>query len=120
MTDKFNLTVRKETDFAVLSTEGYINHLGEKIADECNSLINAGYKKFVLNLEGSRVISSIGLAIFIEIIERLQQVNGSVHFCCLAPVIEKSFKIMGLIQRVRIFKTETEATEAIKKIRLGR
>lgn len=116
MTDKFNLTVRKETDFAVLSTEGYINHLGEQIADECNVLINEGYKKIVLNLEKSRVISSIGLAIFIEIIEKLQQVNGAIHFCCLAPVIGKSFKIMGLTQRIRIFKTEVEATEAIRKI----
>lgn len=116
MTDKFNLTVKKEADFALLSTEGYINHLGEKIEAECSSLINVGYKKFVLNLEKSKVISSIGLAIFIEIIEKLQQVNGIIYFCCLAPVIQKSFKIMGLAQKVSIFETEAEATEAIRKV----
>ena len=115
MTDKFNLTVRKEKDFAVLSTEGYINHLGEQIADECNSLMGAGYKKFVLNLEKSKVVNSIGLAIFIEVIEQLQQVKGTMYFCGLAPIIEKSFKIMGLAQRVKIFKTETEAAEEIQK-----
>jgi anti-anti-sigma factor len=108
-----NLSVRKESDFVVLCTEGYINHLlSQKIADEIYSLINAGYKKFVLNLEKSRIISSVGLSIFAEIFEKVRKVNGTI-FCCLSPIMAKSFRIMGFTQLIRTFETERAAAETL-------
>lgn len=109
-----NLSVRKGSDFVVLCTEGYINHLlSQKIADEIYSMITAGYKKFILNLEKSRIISSVGLSIFTEIFEKVREVNGTI-FCCLSPIIAKSFRIMGFTQLIRTFETERAATEIIQ------
>jgi len=35
--------------------------------------------------------------------------NGRVAFCCLTPVIEKTFHIMGLAQYAKIFDSEEKA-----------
>ncbi len=110
MEEELTLSMRKENDYAVLATEGYINNIGgEKIANTCYKLMSEGYKKFILNFEKSKVINSIGISILIEIIERIIEIKGSLIFCCLTPTIAKTFKIMGLAQYTNIHETEEEA-----------
>lgn len=115
MSTELKVVIKKETEFAVLHTDGYINNPGgEKIARECYKLMEEGYKHFILDLEKSKVINSIGISILIEIIEKTLEIEGSVSFCGLTTTIAKTFKIMGLTQYARVFESESEAVAAIR------
>ena len=78
----------------IVSTEGYFNKdLGEALKDLADTEIKNGYNNFLINLEKSKIVNSIGASILIEIIEELQGINGSLNFCNLAPIIAKHSKL---------------------------
>ena len=106
----FNIAVREQGDIIIVDTDGYLNNVGgEIIASECYSQIEKGKKTFVLNLEKSPVVNSIGVSILIEIIEKLQDVDGSLGYYNLAPIVDKTFNIMGLTKYSTIYTDETDA-----------
>ena len=106
----FNIAVREQGDIIIVDTDGYLNNVGgEIIASECYSQIEKGKKTFVLNLEKSPVVNSIGVSILIEIIEKLQDVDGSLGYYNLAPIVDKTFNIMGLIKYSTIYTDEADA-----------
>ena len=89
---------------------GYINNTAaEAISDECNQLLDKGTKHLVLNMEQTRMINSVGIAIIIEVIERALEKGGSFGFCCLSPTVEKTLKIMGLFKLATAYATEEQA-----------
>ena len=106
----FSLTSRNEDEVLIIETNGYLNNIGgEKIAKECYENIDNGTKKILLNLENSKVVNSIGVSILIEIIEKLQEVDGVLGYYNLAPIVEKTFKIMGITKYSKVFSSEEEA-----------
>ena len=106
---EFKLDTREEGDVVIITTEGYLNNVGgEKIAEACYEKIDGGKNKFLLNLERSSVVNSIGVSILIEIIEKLQDSNGKLAYYNLAPIVEKTFNIMGLTKYSTIYSTEEE------------
>ena len=97
MSTDFNLTAELLDKTLVINTEGYINNIGgEKIVQEFTKY--TGVSKLILNLEKSKVVNSIGISHLIEVIEKLNNVNGKLVFTNLDPTIEKTFTIMGLFQ----------------------
>ena len=109
---EFNITKRIEGNIVVIETTGYLNNVGgEKIAEVCYEEIDNGKTLFLLNLENSKVVNSIGVSILIEIIEKLQDIDGKIGYYNLAPIVEKTFNIMGLTKYSTIYKTENEAIE---------
>ena len=108
--DKFSLSVEEKNDVAIIKTNGYINNVaGEQIAESCYSKMEEGKKKFLLDLENSSIVNSIGVSIIIEIIEKLQEIDGHIGYFNLAPIVAKTFKIMGLVQYSTIYESEAEA-----------
>tara|TARA_B100000965_G_C19569960_1_gene748628 strand:- start:168 stop:509 length:342 start_codon:yes stop_codon:yes gene_type:complete len=106
----FSLTSRNEDEILIIETNGYLNNIGgEKIAKVCYENIDSGTKKILLNLENSKVVNSIGVSILIEIIEKLQEVDGVLGYYNLAPIVEKTFKIMGITKYSKVFSSEEEA-----------
>ena len=94
----------------IISTEGYFNKdLGEALKSVADEEIKNGHKSFLINLENSKIVNSIGASILIEIIEDLQSMDGSLNFCNLAPIIAKTFKIMGLTKYRETFENEDAA-----------
>ena len=67
----------------------------------------------MINLDQSKIVNSIGASILIEIIEELQTVDGSLNFCNLAPIIAKTFKIMGLTKYCETFDDEDAALQKL-------
>ena len=97
MSTDFNLISELQDKTLIIKIDGYINNIGgEKIVQEFTK--HADINKLVLNLENSKVVNSIGISHLIEIIEKLNQVNGKLVFTNLDPTIEKTFSIMGLFQ----------------------
>jgi len=108
--DKFSLEVEEKNEIVIIKTNGYINNVaGEQIAETCYKKIDEDKRKFLLDLEKSRIVNSIGVSIIIEIIEKLQDVNGHIGYYNLAPIVAKTFKIMGLVQYSTIYETQDEA-----------
>ena len=110
MTETLKVTLDKRDALAVIYTEGYINNQGgEEIARVAYELIDEGHKALLLNLQGTKIVNSIGISILIEIIEKMLEIDGRLSFCCLTPTIEKTFHIMGLSQYAGIYADEESA-----------
>ncbi|MDX1582993.1 MAG: STAS domain-containing protein [Thermoanaerobaculia bacterium] len=104
------LTVDRVGDHAVIHTRGYINNVGgEEIANCAYELMDDGVRTILLDLKETKIVNSIGISILIEIVEKMMEKDGKVAFCCLTPVIQKTFQIMGLAQYASIYETEDEA-----------
>ena len=64
-------------------------------------------------MAGTKVVNSIGVSILIEIIEKLQEVDGKIGYYNLARIVAKTFNIMGLTKYSTVFATEEEAVGAL-------
>ena len=101
-------------DVGVIAASGYINNEGgQAIADAANTLMNQGCKKLLIDLDGTRIINSIGVSILLEILEKLMDDKGQLAFCNLTPTISKTFEIMGLVQYAKIYPDRDAAQTAI-------
>tara|TARA_B100000315_G_C14000265_1_gene329835 strand:- start:31 stop:381 length:351 start_codon:yes stop_codon:yes gene_type:complete len=110
MPETLEVSARQEGEVGILETNGYINNFGaEKVAESCDELIQNGVRLFVLNLEKSRIINSIGISILIEVIEKVKELQGKVAFCCVTPTIAKTFQIMGLLKNSTVHDSQDEA-----------
>ena len=110
----FSLNIRDEGDVVIIETTGYLNNVGgEKVSEACYEKMEKGKKLFLLNLENSKVVNSIGVSILIEIIEKLQDVDGKIGYYNLAPIVEKTFNIMGLTKYSTIYGSEPEGLEGM-------
>jgi anti-anti-sigma factor len=90
--------------FGLIAADGYINNEGgQAIADAATELIDGGSKTLLIDLEGTRIINSIGVSILLEIMEKLLEDKGRLAFCNLTPTISKTFEIMGLVQYATVF-----------------
>ena len=108
------LNTEESNGLVIISTQGYLNKdLGEEIQSIANDYIEKGTTKFLINLSQSNIVNSIGASIMIELIEILQENDGDLSFCELAPIIEKTFNIMGLTKYCKTFKSQSEAIEAL-------
>ena len=56
------------------------------------------------------------MSILIEIIEKLQEVDGKLGYFNLAPIVEKTFTIMGLTRYSTVFSNESEAIAGMSSI----
>lgn len=111
MINDFNLTCAMKNDVLVITTEGYINNAGgEKISQEFDPHFQNGVTKLLIDMEGSKVVNSIGISFLIEIIEKLNEKKGILYFSNLDPSVEKTFTIMGLFQ----FAEKVSSVDEIK------
>ncbi len=106
----FIKNTKEVNQIVIIETDGYLNKEGgEAIAAICYEKIKAGQVKFLINMATTKVVNSIGVSILIEIIEKLQEVDGKIGYYNLAPIVSKTFNIMGLTKYSTVFSTEEEA-----------
>ena len=99
----------------LIAAAGYINNEGgQAIADAAGELMGQGCNTLLIDLEGTRIINSIGVSILLEIMEKLIEDRGRLAFCSLTPTISKTFEIMGLVQYAAIFPDRTAARAALE------
>jgi len=110
----FKMQVKEVQAVTIIETEGYLNNEGgEMIYNLCAEKMGEGKSKFLLNLAGTKVVNSIGVSLVIEVIEKLQEVDGKIGYYNLTPIIAKTFNIMGLTKYSTIFENEEEAVNNI-------
>jgi anti-anti-sigma factor len=114
MTEELKVAVDRKPNGAVLYTKGYINNVGgEEIANRAYELMDADVRTLLLNLRETKIVNSIGISILIEIIEKMMERDGKIAFCCLTPVIHKTFQIMGLANYAAIYDSEETAAREL-------
>jgi anti-anti-sigma factor len=114
MTEELRVAVDRKPNGAILHTKGYINNVGgEEIANRAYELMDEGVRTLLLNLRETKIVNSIGISILIEIIEKMIDKGGQISFCCLTPVIHKTFQIMGLANYAKIYDTEENAVREL-------
>ncbi len=110
MTEELRVAIDRRPAGAIMFTKGYINNVGgEEIANRAYELMDDGVRVLLLNLRETKIVNSIGISILIEIIEKMIDKGGRIAFCCLTPVIHKTFQIMGLANYATIFVDEETA-----------
>jgi anti-sigma B factor antagonist len=98
----------------LISAAGYINNEGgQAIADAASQLMDQGVSTLLIDLEGTRIINSIGVSILLEIMEKLIEGDGRLAFCNLTATISKTFEIMGLVQYAQIYPDRDTAIRAL-------
>jgi len=101
--------------FGLVAAAGYINNEGgQAIADAATELMDQGCKTLLIDLDGTRIINSIGVSILLEILEKLMDEKGQLAFCNLTPTIAKTFEIMGLVQYASVYTDREDAVRAIE------
>jgi anti-sigma B factor antagonist len=99
----------------LIAAAGYINNEGgQAIADAAAELMDSGCKTLVIDLDGTRIINSIGVSILLEILEKLMDEKGRLAFCNLTPTIAKTFEIMGLVQYASVYPDLVAARAALE------
>ena len=96
--------VEDKNGVIVISTSGYFNNIaGDAVLEVVTEKMDSGSTKFLVDMADSKVVNSIGVSILIEIIEKLQSVNGVMAFTNLAGIVEKTFNIMGITKYCEIY-----------------
>jgi anti-anti-sigma factor len=113
MEQQFTLTSEVRDNRLIIVTNGYVNNVGgEEIAKEFNRHFENNIKEVVINLAQSKVVNSIGMSFLLEIIEKLQDVQGKLFFTNLDPAVEKMLTIMGLFEFAGKAPTVEEALQS--------
>jgi len=112
MANDFSIDVQQLGSIHVLTTHGYINNQGgEEIAKAYHQAAETGAKRFLLNLADSPIVNSIGVSVLIELLEETLENEGKMAFCECAPIIAKTFQIMGLTQYAGLYETQAQALD---------
>jgi anti-anti-sigma factor len=110
----FITSVKDNNSIVIIETNGYLNNVGgEAVSAVVYEKIAQGQTKFLINMAGTKIVNSIGVSILIEIIEKLQEVNGKIGYFNLAPIVAKTFNIMGLTKYSSVFESEETAVSEL-------
>ena len=107
---------RTVNDVTVLDLKGKMT-LGEGdelLKDKINSLLAAGKKKLLLNLEGVPYIDSAGLGEVVRTYTTVSRQGGSLKLLNLTKRIEDLLSITKLLTVFDIFDSEAEAVKSYK------
>lgn len=105
---------RTVSDVTVLDLKGKMT-LGEGdelLKDKINSLLAAGKKKLVLNLEGVPYIDSAGLGEIVRTYTTVSRQGGSLKLLNLTKRIEDLLSITKLLTVFETFDSEAEAVNS--------
>lgn len=106
----FSYTTETKSNAFIVTTTGYINQkAGDQIASECIPYIEEGGKKLILDLQGTKLINSIGIATIIDLIERLMNNKGALIFVNVNPALDKTLSYMGIYQLAKKANSVEEA-----------
>lgn len=111
-----DIAERTVNDVTILDLKGKMT-LGEGdelLKDKINSLLAAGRKKLLLNLEGVPYIDSAGLGEVVRTYTTVSRQGGSLKLLNLTKRIEDLLSITKLLTVFETYDSETEAVQSYK------
>lgn len=102
-------------DILILRSQGYLDDKGGlAVRQAAEASFSRGFQKFVLNVAGSPVINSMGVAQILELVENiLDQRHGTIVYCGLNELTSGVFKMVGLLKLGTAHPTEDAAIASL-------
>ena len=90
--------------------KGYINSIGAKHLESASEeLLDNGSKKLIVNFADVQFINTIGLSIFLSIVQIALECDSLLCFTNMKKDHREMFEMAGLIKHVKVFKDEKDA-----------
>src|SRR5918998_1124001 len=106
-----SLTTRIEGERTVVEVAGEIDvYTAPKLRETIVSLVEAGQKNLVVNLEQVEFLDSTGLGVLVGGLKRVRTQEGSLELVCTQERLLKIFRITGLGKVFAIHGSQAEAT----------
>lgn len=105
-----NFTGTKMGDALVVNVTGRMDAITAPEFDtQCQSWIDAGETKVIIDLGDLEYISSAGLRSILAAAKRLKGSKGELQFARLSGMVEEVFSVSGFSAMFKIYKTTEEA-----------
>ena len=106
----FSLSSKSAQDIAIMTPRGYINDIGaERLESTSEQFLGDGLKKLVVNFSDVQYINTIGLSIFLSMVQKTMEYKSLLCFTNMKKDHREIFEMAGLIKHVKVFKDEKDA-----------
>src|SRR5882672_3182134 len=99
----------------VLDGRGVFGHEVSALRDKVKTLIDAGKKNLVLNINNVTFIDSAGLGALVTVHNSANTHGGALRLCQLAPKFKEMLRMTKMDTVFRVFNTEAEAIHSFSK-----
>ncbi|MCX7725653.1 MAG: STAS domain-containing protein [Chitinispirillaceae bacterium] len=108
--------IKMHNDIVEIITDGNILQEDvESLRKLFRELIKDGKIKIVLNLDKTNYVSSLCLAVIVDVKNRLSTMKGDLKLGKVNRLIRNLLEITNLIKKIEVFDTIEEALEAFEK-----
>jgi len=112
---EFTIQTAVEGDVLIFRPNGYLDKVaGEAFEKLANEKLGS-FTRILINLAGTPVINSSGLAIIVEIISAIvDEKGGTIAICGLSNLARSSFSAIGILPMIKDCPDEPAALAALK------
>jgi anti-sigma B factor antagonist len=108
------MTERRTEDIVTLSLSGKLDTMAAKAFEEkILAHIDAGDRRFIIDLAQLDYISSSGLRVFLLAAKRLVNGNGKIVLCSLKDPVKEVFDIAGFTSIFSVYASQNEAMKGL-------
>lgn len=99
MNQKQHFKIHFGDNYTIISTIGPLDKTNcELFCNECYIQIERGIKEIIIDMAQTDYITAMGISAVVKVISRVNANKGKVVFLNLSEAIEKSFKIVGILE----------------------
>lgn len=105
------INVRNAAGVSVLAVHGRltIGEASDQLHEALQSVVQDGFRKVVVNLDGVPQIDSSGISTLVRISIRLTRENGALHLVCGPGRVRDALTVTRLIEAIPTFETDAAA-----------
>lgn len=105
---------REGQQWVALAGEAYIDGTsGQRILDLSLLFLEKGLPRVAVDLSPTRVVNSVGISRFIQMVETFEIKGGNIAFCGANNAVAKTLRIMGLLQKAVLCDSIEEAATTL-------
>ena len=90
-------------------------YTASEVEAELKDLIAKGNREIICDFSKTDYVASAGLRVLLSSAKSLKSVSGQILLCCLKSYVRETFDISGFTQIFKIFNSEEEALQSLKK-----
>ena len=100
-------------DLMIIKPEGELSsNTAVTFKEHCNNLLDDGHKKFVVDMSGVSLLSSIGIRELLGLFKEAESRGGGVRLCNLPNPIKDILKETGLTQAFKLYLSLEDAIDS--------
>ena len=109
------ITVHRVDQSIIVNLDGELNtNTSEECHEKISSLIEEGGKYLIIDCALLTYISSAGLRVFYQALDRIESQGGKILFCRLNEEVKQIFQIVNMSSEFPTFTTIEEAIRSLQ------